>query len=55
LSGSRGDEHNESARWSSDLKPAAAERRNQKAADDGCEQATLWRDAGRDGDSHRKR
>ena len=51
----RGDEHDEGAGRSADLEAAAAEGRDQEAADDGGEQALVGRQARADGDGHRQR
>ena len=51
----RRDEDDEGAGRAADLEPAAAKRRDQEAADDRRIEAAFGRDAGRDGDCHRKR
>ena len=50
-----GDEHDEGARRAADLKPAAAQERDQEAADDGGVEAAIRRDTRADGDRHRQR
>ena len=51
----RRDQHDEGAGRPADLEPAAAERRDEEAADDRREQALVRRDARGDGDRHRQR
>ena len=51
----RRDEDDEGAGRSADLEPAAAERRDQEAADDRRVEPALGRGSGRDGDRHRQR
>jgi hypothetical protein len=48
-------QNNEGAGRAADLKPAAAERRNDEAADNRCVEPAVRRNAGRDRDRHRKR
>ena len=51
----RGDEHDEGAGRTADLEAAAAQQRDQEAADDGRVEPALRRDARGDGDRHRQR
>ena len=48
-----GDETDEGARGPADLKPAAADKRNDQAADDCGVEASLWRHPRSNGDGHR--
>jgi hypothetical protein len=50
-----GHQHNERPGRTADLEPAAAERRDHEAADDGGIEAAVGRDAGRDRNRHRQR
>gem|GEM_PF-6012559 len=50
-----GDKHDKCARRPADLKPAAAQRRNHKAADDRGEEASFRLGAGSDGEGHGQR
>ena len=51
----RRDQHNERARRSADLEPAAAQGGDEESADDGGGQAATRRHAGSDGDGHGQR